>query len=133
MNYHLLLNEIENEFKTIKWKKYVRKNVSSEPCYSMTFGEVMRPYHGRVPSTCNTKFPKLFELLQKLSNMLNFTHSSYTINKNLECRAHKDQNNIGDSIILTLGEFSGGNLIVEGQKFNILRVPFKFNGSMYTH
>ena len=81
--FHSLLHEIEQEFNNMKWIKYKRLNVSPEPCYSMTFGEVMRPYHGRCPSSCNKKFPKLYFMLKKLSAMMNFSHSSYTINKNL--------------------------------------------------
>src|SRR5690348_7224003 len=126
MSYNSLLDEIEQELNTIRWpKRAVRRNVSYMPCDSITFGEVMRPYYGRVPSSCNAKFPKLFELLQKLSKMLNFSHSSYAVNKNVECLPHTDPNNLGDSLILALGNFTGGNLFVEGQKFNILRVPLK--------
>lgn len=88
--FDFLLDEIENEFNDMKWIKYKRKNVSHLPCYSMTFGEVMRAFHGRSPSASNIKFPKLFQLLQELWKTLNFTHSSYTI-KNLECLPHKDK------------------------------------------
>lgn len=128
-----LLHEIEKEFETMKWKKYTRTNVSSEPCNSMPFGEVMRPYHGRCESSCNKKFPKVYSLLQKLSALLKFTHSSYTINKNLTCLPHKDKNNVGNSLILSLGKFSGGNLIIEGVKFDIYHRPLLFNGAKCTH
>lgn len=128
-----LLHEMEKEFETMKWLKYIRTNVSPEPCHSMPFGEVMRPFHGRCFSTCNKKFPKVYSLLQKLSAVLKFTHSSYTINKNLTCLPHKDKNNIGNSLILTLGNFSGGNLIIEGKKFDIYHRPLLFHGSNLTH
>ena len=128
-----LLHDIEQECNSIKWIKYKRANVSALPCYSMTFGETMRPYHGRCPSTCNKKFPRLYQLLQQLSMNLRFHHSSYTLNKNLECLPHKDKNNLGDSLILSFGNFSGGNLLIEGKKFDIYKRPLQFNGSLLTH
>jgi hypothetical protein len=133
MNFNQLLDTLEAEFDSMEWLKYKRKNVSPVPCYSMTFGEVMRPYHGRRPSACNTKFPKVFELLQALSKILRFEHSSYTINKNLTCLPHRDKNNLGDSLILSLGKFTGGGLVVEGKSYDIYRKPLKFNGALCTH
>ena len=127
------VDEIEKEFDSMKWIKYTRKNVSAAKCYSMTFGEVFRPYHGRSPSACNEKFPKVYRLLQELSRSLNFRHSTYTVNKNLECLPHRDKNNVGDSIILSLGKFTGGKLNVEGKLYDIYRNPLRFNGALNTH
>ena len=131
--FDLILDELEREFDSMKWIKYTRKNVSAAPCYSMTFGEVIRPYHGRCLSACNRKFPKVYALLQQLSARLQFTHSSYTVNKNLECLPHRDKNNVGDSIILSLGKFTGGELNIEGKLYDIYRRPLRFNGAASTH
>jgi len=51
------------------------------------------------------------------------------INKNFKCPPHKDKNNIGDSIILGLGDYNGGDLVVEGEGHCLLYSPFVFNGS----
>ena len=75
----------------------------------------------------------MYQLLQQLSMNLRFNHSSYTLNKNLECLPHKDKNNLGDSLILSFGNFSGGNLLIEGKKFDIYKRPLQFNGSLLTH
>jgi hypothetical protein len=129
----VILDLLETEFNNMKWIKNKRNNVSEVPCFSMTFGEVMRPYHGRSQSAANKKFPKVYFLLQQLSIMYKLEHSSYTINKNLECLPHRDKNNVGDSVIVSLGKFKGGRLIVEGKYFDICRKPFKFNGAKQTH
>ncbi len=55
------------------------------------------------------------------------------INKNFQCPAHRDRNNIGDSIIVGLGDYNGGDLVVEGEPHCILYSPLIFNGSEKEH
>ena len=55
------------------------------------------------------------------------------INKNFRCPAHKDRNNIGDSIIVGMGDYNGGNLVVEGVPHCILYSPLVFNGHEKEH
>lgn len=55
------------------------------------------------------------------------------INKNFKCIPHKDRNNIGDSIIVGLGDYNGGDLVVEGEGHCILYSPLVFNGHEKEH
>jgi len=55
------------------------------------------------------------------------------INKNFKCPPHKDKNNIGESIIIGLGNYNGGDLVVEGDGQCLLYSPFIFNGSEKEH
>ena len=55
------------------------------------------------------------------------------INKNFKCPPHRDKNNIGDSIIIGLGNYNGGDLVVEGKGHCLLYSPFVFNGSQQEH
>ena len=105
-----LLEEIEEEFDKMKWVNNLRKNVAPSPCFSMTFGEVFRPFHGRTQCSSNTKFPKVYQLLLALSKTLGLANTSFTINKNLECLPHRDKNNVGESVIVSLGMFWGGRI-----------------------
>jgi len=55
------------------------------------------------------------------------------INKNFKCAPHKDRNNCGDSIIFGLGDYDGGDLVIEGEGHCLLYSPLKFNGAENEH
>lgn len=55
------------------------------------------------------------------------------INKNFQCPPHKDVNNIGDSIIVGLGNYNGGDIVVEGKGHCLLYSPLIFNGHEKEH
>ena len=55
------------------------------------------------------------------------------INRNFKCIPHRDKNNIGDSIIVGMGNYNGGDLVIEGKGHCILYSPLVFNGSEKEH
>jgi len=130
-----LLAAIESQFDSMAWiKSYTRKNVTDDTsCLSMHFGTVLRPYHGRQPASTNQRYPQLLQLLQQLSHYLAFPCTTYTINKNLLCKPHVDRHNLGDSLIIALGDFTGGHFDVEGQPFDVHHQPLLFNGALSVH
>ena len=61
-------------------------------------------------------------------------HFTITINKDVTCYPHKDQGNVGDSAILFLGDFKGGELLGEdGTVLSEKRVWHRFNGAEVLH
>ena len=50
------------------------------------------------------------------------------LNKNLKSKPHVDKNNVGDSYIIALGDFTGGELSIEGQSHNIRNRWKRFDG-----
>jgi len=69
----------------------------------------------------------------------NFKYNSIQFNKNARTARHTDGNNVGVSAMITLGDFTGGNLLIfdENEK-NPKSVKTKnkwviFNGSQYPH
>ena len=59
----------------------------------------------------------------------NFYYNCVVINKNFKCLPHKDKHNVGNSIIIALGNFSGGNLKINNDEYNINGRPLLFDGS----
>ena len=55
------------------------------------------------------------------------------INRNFKCPKHLDKNNRGDSIIFGVGDYNGGDLVVEGEGHCILYSPLVFNGAEKEH
>ncbi len=68
----------------------------------------------------------------------NFKYSTIMYNGNNQCRKHIDANNVGESYIIGLGDYTGGRLIVYDKKDRAHYVDInnkfvKFNGSNYYH
>ena len=84
--------------------------------------------------------PELKSILQELVNLHcsePFTIDQVQINKNWQSPPHKDAGNVGESWIIGLGDYEGGETVVEYPKehieYNIKNTFVKFNGSKYTH
>ena len=109
------------------------------PCRSQNFGMVYNRFKkGGVifgASVNNLKYPELYEQLKILIREIDadFEYNTITVNHNFKCLPHYDQANKSPSIILTLGDFEGGKLIVEGCPIDIHWKPLIFNGSVCEH
>ena len=75
---------------------------------------------GEIYNECKRLFP-------------NFEFTSVQINKNFKCPKHFDGKNLGNSMIMALGNFTGGDLFVSGKRVDIKYKPFIFNGSLEEH
>ena len=86
---------------------------------------------GACESQYNRKFPQLWKDVRRLMRAYDpkFRYNSVQINKNLRCAPHTDRNNVGMSIIIALGDFTGGDLVYDGKPC-VIRNRFKlFDGS----
>jgi len=130
-----VLNELINtRFPICK----TRPNTSNNPTTSFVLGIVN--YRGQKfldgktkgPSKWNTIHPKLFQLLQELIRSFkpDFQYTTIQVNKNTQCKPHIDTNNVGDSYIIALGNFTGGDLVIESKKFNIRNRFKRFDGHL---
>ena len=79
--------------------------------------------------------PDLGELLKRIADE-HFPDHIYThvqINHNFRCLPHKDKKNVGDTYIFCLGVYDGGELVIEGDEYNIYKKPHCFNGNKLLH
>tara|TARA_R110000824_G_scaffold401481_2_gene612350 strand:+ start:502 stop:1065 length:564 start_codon:yes stop_codon:yes gene_type:complete len=93
--------------------------------------------------SCISKIPKNANLLKQGMKLINsydpsFECTSIQFNKNYQIAKHIDGRNVGDSYIIGLGDYSGGELIVYNSKdeatyIDINHKFYKFNGSKYYH
>lgn len=112
-----------------------RMNVSTTPTKSFALGQVN--YRGQAcvgyktigPSRYNKKFPTLLDTLNSYmkSNNPEFEYTTIQVNKNIQSLPHFDRNNVGPSFIIALGNFTGGELVIEGTSYDVRKGLF-FNG-----
>lgn len=115
-----------------------RPNVSADPTQAFALGEVnyrgQKSLGGRTrgPSRYNKKFPELLSSIQELMKHYHpdFDYTTIQVNKNVQSKGHVDQNNVGPSIIIALGDFTGGELVIEGKPSNIKNRFKKFDGRL---
>lgn len=62
-----------------------------------------------------------------------FKFTSIQVNKNLQCPPHKDKNNCGDSMLVSFGDYEGGEIVIDGVTYDARENPLIFNGSEYEH
>lgn len=113
-----------------------RKNVSDKPVQAFALGYV--PYRGIAyargkpfgESKFNLKFDRLYATLNAFMKWLSpeFKYTTIQINKNVKCKPHTDRYNVGSSVLLAVGNFTGGELVIEGEKYKVKNKPILFNG-----
>ena len=108
------------------------------PCQSITFGTVipfMKSHKDIQECASNKNFAFYYKILKEYIKRIlpDYQFSHITLNRNLKCLPHKDKNNVTESTIFSFGEFSGGELNVSGEKINIYKKPFTFNGCKEVH
>ena len=55
------------------------------------------------------------------------------MNHNIVCPLHKDRKNIGKSLIVSFGDYTGCKLVVDGSEIDTDCRPVLFNGSELEH
>lgn len=102
---------------------YERKN--SGIGRSLPFGIINRRNYKMGHSRNNKLFPEHYEEMLKIAKLLQIDckWSSIMLNQNYKSLPHKDKNNDGMSCIVGFGDYTGGELNVEGTKYDIKHKP----------
>jgi hypothetical protein len=106
--------------------------------YSQAFGVIRRwSYRPWVSRQCWLR-PELWKMLQHFaSNHVTIPWDAVQVNCNYESKPHKDKGNQGDSYIISFGEYTGGELVVdvsgEEKVIDTRLRGHHFNGSKLTH
>ena len=134
----LLINQLYEELQKVTIKKLgssIRTGFQSSN-RSVVFG-ISKNRVSRVVglSASSKKFPHIWDLLQQIGSQLpaDFEYTSVFLNHNVVCGAHRDKNNVGKSILLSFGEYSGCNIVIDGVQYDANRQPVLFNGALLEH
>ena len=116
-------NFIKEEVLPIIEKKAVRMNYARKNSGSgrtQVYGYGSRRTMGFGEFKNNSVNPELYDVLVKLGAMIVPAFIPWTaiqVNKNYQTKPHVDGNNIGLSYSVSFGDFTGGELVVEGEPF----------------
>jgi len=85
-------------------------------------------------SSATKKNPELYNELKRIADIIvPFKWSSVLVNNNVVCGKHLDASNIGESVLLSIGDYEGCNIVVNGKKYDAKYQPLIFNGSKLEH
>jgi hypothetical protein len=80
------------------------------------------------------RYPEIHAEMQRIGDLYcPFKYTSIHTNKNVVCPPHRDGANKGRSMLVSFGEYSGCNIVVEGTKLNADCQPVVFNGADLEH
>jgi hypothetical protein len=102
----------------------------------MVLGETRGRFNGVVGlSYFSKKYPKIYYAVLKLGKSISppFEFKTIQVNHNLVCPKHFDSKNVGESILLSFGNYEGCNIMIEGEKYDAKYTPIRFNGALLEH
>ena len=95
---------------------------------SWLFGMVLDKRRGWKiqPSPANSEYPEVYKQLQDLmkTHDEHFSWTTINVNLNIRCKDHVDKGNLGDSIIVGLGDYQGGEFVLKKTP-----IPLTFSSS----
>lgn len=99
------------------------------------FGMVKPRYKSKVElSKYSKKYPIIYDELNRIGKLIcPFEYKTIQVNKNCQCPPHKDKNNVGDSVLISFGEYTGGTIFIDGVEQNAFHNPITFNGHELEH
>ncbi len=101
---------------------------------AMSLGIIKKRFSGKIElSAASLKYPSIYEKINAIGKSFNFPFTSIHLNNNVVCPRHKDEFNVGDSLIVSFGEYTGGSLIVDEKPVDTFKKPVIFNGSLLEH
>jgi hypothetical protein len=86
-------------------------------------------------SSNSKKYCELHEELMRIGNeIVPFDFETVHMNHNVQCPPHYDSNNVGNSVVLSIGDYEGCNLVIENfGEFDTNCHPVLFNASKLKH
>jgi len=71
--------------------------------------------------------------LKEIEKLIPGTYHAIQVNENYQSKPHRDNGNAGESCIIGFGDYTEGDLNIEGNKVSIRHRMVFFDGSKYTH
>lgn len=100
---------------------------------SSGFGFIRKRRFAPAPSKMNKKWPELWALLKEFGATIGLPYDGVQVNVDCVCGQHRDKTNVGDSYLISGGEYTGGELMVENVEYDCRYAPLIFNGFEMTH
>jgi hypothetical protein len=109
---------------------------------TMNMGVIRTRAHGYNASKYSRKYPEVLKKVIAYGNAIvpvGFRYNAITINCGVQAKRHHDGSNVGKSVIVGFGDYTGGKLRVyhkQSDEYDAMDIhdrPLMFNGSLLEH
>jgi hypothetical protein len=103
------------------------------------FGKVRQRYTGKIaPSRFINTYPEIYDELLKIGSLIcPIPFTSVYVNHNVVCPPHKDETNVGESVLVSFGDYTGCDFMIKNNdkiiKYNTFCQPIMLNASKIEH
>ena len=132
---NILVDKLEPLIKQTTIRKNVNR-VNSGMGRSQVFGYGARRQRGFGEFANNKRYPELYNILLQFGRAVVPSFIPWTaiqVNHNYQTKPHIDKNNIGRSLNVSFGDFTGGELVIDGKAYQTKLHPLVFNGAFKEH
>jgi hypothetical protein len=102
---------------------------------SQSLGILPRRCYGVGESRNNEKYKDILTYARELAKVIcpEINYTTIMLNHNYQALPHKDKNNDGRSCVVAFGDYTGGELEVDGKLYDLRHRPFKFEACNTLH
>lgn len=139
LGYYNCFDKLYEMFEAVTLQKRIKHtNRLGFPDYRGAIFGMVRPrfkYKGYDELSLDSRNnPRIYEELLRLGKIIcPFPLKSIQVNKNLVCPPHLDGNNRGLSLLVSFGDYTGCNLVVDGKTYDTKYRPILFDGALLKH
>lgn len=111
-----------------------KQRKASQACFG-----IVKYKQKKQPSKFTKKYPYMMDLFKEFmdSHYPEFIFDSVYVNRNVVCKKHIDSKNVGESLLVGVGKYTGGQTVLyingKERKFHIKSNSLIFNGSEIEH
>ena len=135
-NHYDKLYEMFKKIKLYLNRKNSRMNRLNFPEHRGAVFGIIKPKFKSKPelSYYSRKCPEIYEEIMRIGKIIcPFEFQLIQVNHNLVCPKHRDKNNKTRSILVSFGDYTGGEIVIEGEKYSAYHKPIEFDGSKLEH
>ena len=103
---------------------------------AVVFGITRQRFTGKVKESRYTELhPAIWQEIQRVGSIINpeFKYNSVYVNQNVITPPHKDSKNVGKSLLVSFGDYTGCNIVIEGEIYDAKYNPVVFDGAACLH
>jgi len=101
---------------------------------SMIMGITRGRFNGIIGlSEKSKKYPHIYKEILRIQNLIGIEATSIHVNHNVTCPPHFDSKNVGESVLVSFGDYTGGNIVVNDVMYDANLQPLRFNGAELLH
>ena len=100
-----------------------------------TFGIVRARFQGTIGlSAPSKKWPHIYEEVLRIGKIVcPFDFKTIHLNNNVVCPKHFDSNNVGNSVLISFGNYEGCKIVIADKVYDARHTAIMFNGAELEH